>query len=177
MAALHGKHARANMCPAARTSATTMPLAPEFLTSTIAAAPLSTSLAAMLSRDLPILFPPSHDAALKAAAAKDTSADTKGPLAHLTSMPFRPSPVPMATTLVTSTYNPPLRTNSLSCATDALCPRPQIEAMIKDFLVLLYPLVPVVHRPTLRDDLQMRRDNYDVDFQGLVLALCDVLIA
>lgn len=49
--------------------------------------------------------------------------------------------------------------------------------MLNDYLDLLYPLIPVVHRPSFRRDLECHRDSYDNDFLGVIVALCAVLIA
>lgn len=43
---------------------------------------------------------------------------------------------------------------------------------MKDYLDHLYPLIPIVHRPSFRADLDNGKDLYDNDFQGLVLSIC-----
>lgn len=62
-------------------------------------------------------------------------------------------------------------------ATDGICHRQLIDIMLNDFLELLYPLIPVVHRPLFRHDLERHRDSYDNDFLGVIVALCAVLVA
>ncbi|KAJ4316126.1 hypothetical protein N0V94_005614 [Neodidymelliopsis sp. IMI 364377] len=46
-----------------------------------------------------------------------------------------------------------------------------------DYLSSIYPLIPVVHRPSFRFDLDENRDIYDSDFLGLVVAICAVVVA
>lgn len=46
-----------------------------------------------------------------------------------------------------------------------------------DYLVNLYSLVPIVHRPTFRHDLATNRHAYDNDFLGLVVAICATVVA
>ncbi|KAI8219490.1 hypothetical protein K4K54_009454, partial [Colletotrichum sp. SAR 10_86] len=43
--------------------------------------------------------------------------------------------------------------------------------MMADYLDLVYPLVPVVHRPTFRQDLASNRDLTDRDFFALLMSL------
>ncbi|KAI9728892.1 MAG: hypothetical protein M1834_007150 [Cirrosporium novae-zelandiae] len=62
-------------------------------------------------------------------------------------------------------------------SSDRLCPRPLIDRMLNDYLELLYPMVPVVHRPSFRQDLTRYRDSYDADFLSLIIALCAALVA
>lgn len=45
--------------------------------------------------------------------------------------------------------------------TDELCSRPLINMLMADYLDLVYPLVPVVHRPSFRHDLASNRDVAD----------------
>jgi hypothetical protein len=56
--------------------------------------------------------------------------------------------------------------------TDGLCSRELLKCMLDDYLEFLYPLIPVVHRPSFRQDLRQNRDVYDKDFLGLILSLC-----
>ncbi|KAF9698125.1 hypothetical protein EKO04_003915 [Ascochyta lentis] len=46
-----------------------------------------------------------------------------------------------------------------------------------DYLTSVYPLIPVVHRPSFRFDLGENRDVYDNDFLGLIVAICAVVVA
>jgi hypothetical protein len=43
---------------------------------------------------------------------------------------------------------------------------------MSDYLDLLYPLIPVVHRPSFRRDLERSKDALDMDFLGLIVSLC-----
>ena len=43
---------------------------------------------------------------------------------------------------------------------------------MEDYLDHLYPVIPVVHRPSFRHSLHQNRDLHDKQFLGLLLALC-----
>lgn len=45
-----------------------------------------------------------------------------------------------------------------------------------DYLDLVYPLVPVVHRPNFRHDLASNRDVTDPDFFALLVSLCALTV-
>ena len=47
---------------------------------------------------------------------------------------------------------------------------------MSDYLEFIYPLIPVVHRPTFRQDLWRNRDQYDPCFLGLLICLCAVTV-
>ncbi|RDW68307.1 hypothetical protein BP5796_08964 [Coleophoma crateriformis] len=61
--------------------------------------------------------------------------------------------------------------------TDVLCSRPMLVCMLNDYLDLIYPLIPVVHRPSFRRDLAKPRDLEDPDFLGLIVAMCAAINA
>jgi hypothetical protein len=46
-----------------------------------------------------------------------------------------------------------------------------------DYFMCIYPLIPVVHRPSFCFALNEDRDNDDDDFLGLLVALCAIVIA
>jgi hypothetical protein len=48
---------------------------------------------------------------------------------------------------------------------------------MEDYLNIIYPLIPVVHRPSFRQALQEDRDCDDSCFLGLILAITAVVIA
>lgn len=48
--------------------------------------------------------------------------------------------------------------------------------MMDDYLEFIYPLIPVVHRPTFRNDLKRNRDLSDSDFLALIICLCAVTV-
>ncbi|THZ07157.1 hypothetical protein D6C95_02107 [Aureobasidium pullulans] len=56
--------------------------------------------------------------------------------------------------------------------TDSICSRELFKRIIGDYLELVYPVVPVVHRPTFRQDLERERDAYDTDFFLLLVGIC-----
>ncbi|KAG8158636.1 hypothetical protein KVR01_011758 [Diaporthe batatas] len=60
--------------------------------------------------------------------------------------------------------------------TDELCSRALINTLMVDYLDLVYPLVPVVHRPNFRQDLANNRDITDPDFFALLVSLCALTV-
>jgi hypothetical protein len=46
-----------------------------------------------------------------------------------------------------------------------------ISHFISLFLQYLYPLLPLVHRPTFAEHLATRRDKKDMDFRALLLSI------
>jgi hypothetical protein len=66
-------------------------------------------------------------------------------------------------------------TNS-TYATDSLCPREMVLWMLDDYLTSLYPLIPVVHRPSFRRAISMNQDNNDLDLRGLIYGLCAAVV-
>lgn len=60
--------------------------------------------------------------------------------------------------------------------TDELCSRALINTLMADYLDLVYPLVPVVHRPSFRRDLAANRDVSDPDFFALLVSLCALTV-
>jgi len=61
-------------------------------------------------------------------------------------------------------------------ATDSLCPREMVLWMLDDFLTSLYPLIPVIHRPSFRKAISMNQDNEDPDLRGLIYGLCAAVV-
>lgn len=61
--------------------------------------------------------------------------------------------------------------NSPRLPTDELCSRRVLNIIMGDYLDLIYPLVPVVHRPTFRAHLSTHRDVTDTEFLEILLAL------
>lgn len=47
---------------------------------------------------------------------------------------------------------------------------------MQDYLDLLYPLIPLVHRPTFMRDLHARKDSHDPVFLSLIAAICALLV-
>lgn len=81
------------------------------------------------------------------------------------------SPSPFSPQLQPATASP-----SAGYATDGLCSRVLITKILQDYLTYLYPLIPVVHRPSFRHDLLQDRDTRDDVFLGLILALCATVL-
>jgi hypothetical protein len=61
-------------------------------------------------------------------------------------------------------------------ATDALCPREMVLWMLDDFLTSLYPLIPVIHRPSFRRAISTNQDDEDPDLRGLIYGLCAAVV-
>lgn len=73
-----------------------------------------------------------------------------------------------------STYRSP--STSYTHTGDELCSRNLLKRILSDYLEHLYPLIPVVHRPSFRQSVCEDRDLYDGDFFGLVLGLCAITV-
>lgn len=48
--------------------------------------------------------------------------------------------------------------------------------MLDDFVTRLYPLIPVIHRPTFRRSIATSQDNGDPDLLGLVIGMCSAVV-
>lgn len=66
--------------------------------------------------------------------------------------------------------------STTSHATDALCSRELVLLMVDDFVTCLYPLIPIIHRPTFRRSLATNQDDEDIDLRGLILAMCAAVV-
>jgi len=55
--------------------------------------------------------------------------------------------------------------------------REGFRLMIKDYLSLLYPLMPIVHRPTFMADLARERGEHDPVFYSLQLSICGIVVS
>ena len=60
--------------------------------------------------------------------------------------------------------------------TDGLCARPLVRLIIDDYLRLVYPLVPVVHRPSFQQAFAQDRDVDSAVFLSLLLAMCSLTV-
>ncbi|KAK7420512.1 hypothetical protein QQX98_002710 [Neonectria punicea] len=60
--------------------------------------------------------------------------------------------------------------------TDELCSRALLNIIMNDYLDLIYPLVPVVHRPSFRVDLASNRDLTDPEFLAIVIAIAALTV-
>ncbi|PYH97186.1 hypothetical protein BO71DRAFT_468972 [Aspergillus ellipticus CBS 707.79] len=61
--------------------------------------------------------------------------------------------------------------------TDDLWDRGLFSIMMQDYLDYIYPLVPIVHRPSFRQALRENRDGEDPGFLALVIAIAAVVVA
>ncbi|KAF4958815.1 hypothetical protein FGADI_2159 [Fusarium gaditjirri] len=62
-------------------------------------------------------------------------------------------------------------------ATDILFPRELVQFILTDYVTYVYPLIPVIHRPTFELDLNTNRDMHDADFLALIISLCAVTVS
>jgi hypothetical protein len=74
-------------------------------------------------------------------------------------------------------YSIVLEAVDLPYPSSQLCSRSVLETLARDYLELLYPLMPISHRPTFLKDLTEQRDLTDWDFSMLLVAMCAVLVA
>lgn len=61
--------------------------------------------------------------------------------------------------------------------TDRLLPRSVYLGLIRTYLDLVYPTIPVVHRPTFIQDLESNRDVHDNIFLSLTMSICAAVVA
>lgn len=61
-------------------------------------------------------------------------------------------------------------------ATNTICSPALFHTIMEEYLSALYPLIPVVHRPSFRIDLAASRERHDRDFFGLLVAICATVI-
>jgi hypothetical protein len=66
--------------------------------------------------------------------------------------------------------------SALTYVTDALCSREMVLWMLDDFVTRLYPLIPVIHRPTFRRSIATSQDNGDPDLLGLIIGMCSAVV-
>ncbi|CAM1507972.1 Fc.00g048200.m01.CDS01 [Cosmosporella sp. VM-42] len=66
--------------------------------------------------------------------------------------------------------------SDLPFPTDELCSRALLDIVIGDYLDRIYPLVPVIHRPSFRADLTSNRDRTDPDFLSLVISIAALTV-
>jgi hypothetical protein len=76
-----------------------------------------------------------------------------------------------------SSHQSPTTSYTQSSFREELCSRDLLKRILLDYLEYIYPLIPVVHRPSFRRDLDANRDLYDDEFFGLILGLCAVTVS
>lgn len=78
----------------------------------------------------------------------------------------------------TNAYDAPTTPLTQRCyQTDAVCSRELLRRILSDYFELIYPVVPLVHRPSFRRDLDQDRDSRDSDFFLLLLGICALTLA
>jgi hypothetical protein len=90
-----------------------------------------------------------------------------------TLVPITPSPLDQINVYDTNTT--PLPPHAYS--TDVVCSRQLFKRIMSDYLDLIYPVVPVVHRPTFRRNLEGAKDSFDSDFFLLLLGISALTLA
>ncbi|CAG8426848.1 unnamed protein product [Penicillium salamii] len=66
---------------------------------------------------------------------------------------------------------------AVSHRTEDLCDRGLFKRMMQDYLDYIYPMVPLVHRPSFQKALQDDRDREDDGFLALTLAIAALVVA
>ncbi|PYH44688.1 Zn(II)2Cys6 transcription factor [Aspergillus saccharolyticus JOP 1030-1] len=61
--------------------------------------------------------------------------------------------------------------------TDDLCSRSLFQRIMQDYLEHIYPLVPIVHRPSFQDCLRRGRHEHDSGFLALTVAIAALVVA
>lgn len=61
--------------------------------------------------------------------------------------------------------------------TSQICSRELFDEIMQDYVDLLYPLVPLVHIPSFKNDLRNRREVYDKPFLAFVISICAAVVA
>lgn len=64
-----------------------------------------------------------------------------------------------------------------SYSTDSICSRQLVNLVVSDYLRWIYPLLPVVHRPSFLADFNAVKDSHDATFCSLLIALLSVTAA
>ncbi|KAL1890712.1 hypothetical protein Sste5346_008036 [Sporothrix stenoceras] len=93
----------------------------------------------------------------------------------------RPITAVTPTISITNTLTPdhvdtPSSTSQHIYPTDGLCARPLVRLIVEDYLERVYPLVPVVHRPSFCAALAADHDIDNPVFASLLLAICAVTV-
>jgi hypothetical protein len=85
---------------------------------------------------------------------------------------------------IVQTPQSPARISSMGVAdyqpllsTDCICSRQSFDSIMRDYLQLIYPLVPVVHLPTFLKDLENHREQSDPTFLVFLAAICVLVVA
>lgn len=105
---------------------------------------------------------PTNSTAAHSHDRSETSAENHYPTTSISTTPSIPT--------VSSRSTLPEPTQSLGS-------REAIELMINDYLDLLYPLMPIVHRPSFRADVGRERADHDRGFCSLLLSICAMVVA
>ncbi|RAK79312.1 Zn(II)2Cys6 transcription factor [Aspergillus fijiensis CBS 313.89] len=63
------------------------------------------------------------------------------------------------------------------CAADDLCEETLFHRIMQDYLDHVYPLVPIVHRPSFQECLRRGRHEEDTGFLALTVAIAAVVVA
>ncbi|KAH8881963.1 hypothetical protein GQ53DRAFT_464974 [Thozetella sp. PMI_491] len=81
-----------------------------------------------------------------------------------------PLPVQAPTDVVTAS------SSGFRFPTDELCSRELLHAMVTDYLYLIYPLIPILHRPSFHADLAASRDLDDPEFLSLLIGIAALTV-
>lgn len=87
---------------------------------------------------------------------------------------FEPSRQPISSTLVSRLEIP---TVTVTDVASYLCSSDLLVVIVDDYLRYIYPLIPIVHRPTFIRDVQNNRQSTDKDFSRLLVAMAAAIVA
>ncbi len=92
---------------------------------------------------------------------------------HLTQSPGASvSPSPETWTPVVNGYASSTTPHRSAFRTDEICRRSTYHELIQSYIDLVYPTIPIVHRPSFLQDVQQNRDMHDDTFLSLTLSIC-----
>lgn len=74
------------------------------------------------------------------------------------------------------TLSPSWAITGSPCSTDQLCSRKVLRQIVDDYILYLFPAIPVFHLPTFRAQFDLERDRHDTAFFGLVMGIVAITV-
>lgn len=74
------------------------------------------------------------------------------------------------------TASPAWAITGAPCSTDQLCGRDTLRQILDDYILYLFPAIPVFHLPTFRASFDHERDRHDDAFFGLLMGLVAITV-
>lgn len=75
-----------------------------------------------------------------------------------------------------SAMSPNWSSSSARCVTDGLCDRETLRQIMDDYIVYIYPAIPIFHLPSFRAAFDAQRDTHDAAFFGLLMGLVSLTV-